>query len=104
MTMARDLQLDLLDPSEADALAAFAAQRPLAYNDFASIALLRPAEPKVWVARSGGAVVAAAIDDGLAMSVGGDHDALSALAAHVPDLERKLVIAGRSAEVTAFVG
>jgi predicted GNAT family acetyltransferase len=88
----------------APALASFAAQRPLEYADFASIAILQPAEPRVWTAWDAGHVVAAAIDDGLAMSVAGEQDALRDLAACVDGVTEKLVIAGRTPEVTAFVG
>ena len=91
-------------PDDAGALAAFAAQRPLSWTDFASIALLQPDEPKVWLALDDtGAVDAAAIDDGLAMSVGGNHAGLRAISDHVPDLPGKLVIAGRTDEVRTFV-
>ena len=90
--------------SDAEALGAFAAQRPLAWTDFASIALLQPDEPRVWVATGGdGAITAAAIDDGLAMSVAGHPDGLQAIAAAVPDVTNKLVIAGRTDEVRTFV-
>ncbi len=89
---------------DAEALGAFASQRPLAWTDFASIALLQPDEPRVWVARSDdGAITAAAIDDGLAMSVAGEREGLHAIAAAVPDVEDKLVIAGRTDEVRTFV-
>lgn len=89
---------------DAEALGAFAAQRPLAWTDFASIALLQPDEPRVWIAISdSGPIVAAAIDDGLAMSVAGDGDGLRAIAAEVPDIDAKLVIAGRTGEVRTFV-
>ncbi|MCB0879682.1 MAG: GNAT family N-acetyltransferase [Thermoleophilia bacterium] len=89
---------------DASALAAFAALRPLAWTDFASIAMLQPDEPRVWLACDDvGVVKAAAIDDGLAMSVGGSADALRAICEHVPDLEGKLVIAGRADEVRTFV-
>lgn len=91
-------------PDDADALAVFASQRPLAWTDFASIALLQPDEPRVWVARADdGFVHAAAIDDGLAMSVAGTDDGLRAICEEVPDLPGKLVIAGRTDEVRAFV-
>jgi GNAT superfamily N-acetyltransferase len=90
--------------ADADALAAFAAQRALAWTDFASIALLQPDEPKVWLATDpAGGVVAAAIDDGLAMSVGGSEAGLGAIADAVPDAGGKLVIAGRTPEVRTFV-
>jgi predicted GNAT family acetyltransferase len=89
---------------DADALAAFAAQRPLSWTDFASIALLQPDEPRVWLAREeDGTVIAAAIDDGLAMSVAGAREGLLAIADHVPDIDAKLVIAGRADEVREFV-
>lgn len=89
---------------DSDALAVFAAQRPLAWTDFASIALLQPDEPRVWVARGDdGFVHSAAIDDGLAMSVAGTEEGLRAICEHVPDLPGKLVIAGRTEEVRSFV-
>lgn len=91
-------------PDDSDALAVFAAQRPLAWTDFASIALLQPEEPRVWVDYGAdGFIAAAAIDDGLAMSVAGTDEGLRRICAAVPDLEGKLVIAGRTEEVRTFV-
>jgi GNAT superfamily N-acetyltransferase len=87
-------------------LAAFAASRPIVWTDFESIALLQPDEPRVLIARdpaSGGAIVAAAIDDGLAMSVGGSPEGLDAIAAEVLDIADRLVIAGRTPDVRRFV-
>jgi GNAT superfamily N-acetyltransferase len=89
--------------SDAAALARFAAQQPLVWADFASIAIIQPEEPRVWLAHEGDAVVAAAIDDGLAMSVGGTQTGLEAIAAEVEDLDSKLVVAGRTADVRTFV-
>lgn len=91
------------DRSDSPALARFAAQHPLVRADFASIALLQPAEPRVWLARTGDTIDAAAIDDGLAMSVSGSPEGLQAIAAHVDDIDSKLVIAGRTPDVRAFV-
>lgn len=88
---------------EASALSRFAAQLPLQYADFASLARMQPPEPGVWTCWRGRDVVAAAIDDGMAMSVGGDPEALATLAGAVPDLADKLVVAGRTPEVEAFV-
>lgn len=100
----RDLRVSTARREDAEALAAFAAQRPLAWTDFASIALLQPDEPRVWLARDElGTVHAAAIDDGLAMSVAGSRAGLDSIAADVADLPDKLVIAGRIDEVRAFV-
>lgn len=99
-------QLDVRVASrdDADALGAFASQRPLAWTDFASIALLQPDEPRVWIAAdSDGVITAAAIDDGLAMSVAGQAAGLDAIAGSVPDIPGKLVIAGRTEEVRTFV-
>jgi ribosomal protein S18 acetylase RimI-like enzyme len=91
-------------PEDATQLAAFAAQRPLQWTDFASIALLQPDEPRVLLATAAdGTVEAAAIDDGLAMSVAGSDPGLDAISAHVADLDSKLVIAGRAEEVRRFV-
>jgi ribosomal protein S18 acetylase RimI-like enzyme len=99
-----ELEVSVATPEDADSLGAFAAQRPLSWTDFASIALLQPDEPRVWIAREpDGPVVAAAIDDGLAMSVGGTDDGLRAIAANVEDLPDKLVVAGRTPEVRVFV-
>lgn len=98
-----DLDVTVAGKQDAEALAAFAGRHPLAWTDFASIALLQPDEPQVWLARRGAVVEAAAIDDGLAMSVAGDADALEAIAAAVPDIDSKLVIAGRTPEVRTFV-
>lgn len=89
--------------SDAPALARFAAQQPLVWADFASIALLQPEEPRVWLARVGDTIEAAAIDDGLAMSVGGTTAGLEAIAAHLDDLDSKLVVAGRTDDVRTFV-
>ncbi len=101
----QSLHVRVAEASDAAALHAFAARRPLAWTDFASIAALQPDEPKVWLAfDDAGAVSAAAIDDGLAMSVGGDDDGLAAIARTVPDVDSKLVIAGRTEEVRHFVG
>lgn len=101
---AEDLHVGIVEPGRMESLREFAEQRPLAYNDFASIALLQPSEPKVWAATADGRVVAAAIDDGLAMSVGGQKAGLEALAAHIPHVADKLVIAGRTGDVQAFIG
>src|SRR5690349_19142813 len=99
-----ELQVSVAGPDDADALATFASQRPLAWTDFASIAALQPDEPRVLLARGDlDVVVAAAIDDGLAMSVAGEADGLRAIAREVGDLSSKLVIAGRTEEVRTFV-
>ncbi|MCW2961866.1 MAG: acetyltransferase family protein [Thermoleophilia bacterium] len=98
-----ELDVSVAGKQDAAALAAFASAQPLAWTDFASIALLQPDEPKVWLARDGDAVQAAAIDDGLAMSVGGTVAGLTAIAERVGDLDPKLVIAGRIADVRTFV-
>lgn len=90
--------------SDAEALGSFAATRPIVWTDFASIALLQPDEPKVWIAiDDAGTVHAAAIDDGLAMSVAGDNAGLAAIRETAPDLPCKLVIAGRTRDVRSFV-
>lgn len=89
---------------DADGLAAFASTRPIVWTDFASIALLQPDEPKVWIAvDDAGAVSAAAIDDGLAMSVAGSAEGLAAIRNVAPNLPGKLVIAGRTGDVRSFV-
>jgi predicted GNAT family acetyltransferase len=100
-----ELEVGVAGREDAGALTAFAEQRPLAWTDFASIALLQPDEPRVWVARPGGdgPIEAAAIDDGLAMSVAGSAVGLRAIAEHVGDLDAKLVIAGRADDVRTFV-
>lgn len=99
------LNVHVASSADGEALAAFAAQRPLPWTDFASIALLQPEEPRVLLARSeDGTVQAAAIDDGLAMSVAGTADGLREIAAWMGDaIDGKLVIAGRTAEVREFV-
>lgn len=90
--------------ADADVLATFASRHPLAWTDFASIAALQPDEPRVLLARDSDAVVvAAAIDDGLAMSIGGTPAGLRAIARELGDLDSKLVIAGRTEEVRTFV-
>jgi hypothetical protein len=99
-----ELEVRVATTTDAEALGAFASQQPLAWTDFASIALLQPDEPRVWIAIDpAGFVHAAAIDDGLAMSVGGDDPGLLAIAAQIEDLPGKLVIAGRTEEVRTFV-
>lgn len=103
MTASGRFQIDTLRPDTAERLLDFAGQRPLEYNDFASIATLLPDEPKVWTASDGDRVVAAAIDDGLAMSVAGDDDGLRQLSQNIPGIDGKLVIAGRTHEVEVFV-
>lgn len=103
MIGSRRLTADIVTPDTAHRLAEFAARDPLLYNDFASIAAIMPEEPRVWGAFDGRTLVAAAIDDGLAMSVGGDIDGLELLAAHVRDLDEKLVISGRPGEVDPFL-
>jgi ribosomal protein S18 acetylase RimI-like enzyme len=106
VTAAGPFVVDTMTADSADGVARFASQRRLSYADFASIAILVPDEPRVWTAAAGtGAddIAAAAIDDGLAMSVAGDLDALRHLSHVVPDLDSKLVIAGRVEEVRAFV-
>ena len=103
MTSTQPIGVAIVGPELAPSLTQFAERLPLQYNDFASIALLQPEEPRVWVALDSGSVVAAAIDDGLAMSVAGDTRGLAALAREIPDLDAKLVIAGRSGELGMFV-
>jgi len=99
-----DLDVRVAKAGDADALTTFASRHPLAWTDFASIAALQPAEPRVLLAvDAAGSVEAAAIDDGLAMSVGGSTAGLQAIAGSMPDLDSKLVIAGRTAEVRTFV-
>jgi len=96
-------QVSVADKQDAEALSTFAERHPLAWTDFASIALLQPDEPRVWIARRGDVIEAAAIDDGLAMSVAGDDAGLTAIASAAGDLDHKLVIAGRTEEVRCFV-
>lgn len=86
----------------------FAATSPLAFADIASIATILPDEPAVWMVHAdenrAAPVVAAAIDDGIAVSVGGAADAMSTLAAHFGgSLSRKLVISGRTDTVRSFL-
>lgn len=100
-----DLDVLTAGPSHANELATFAEQRPLVRADFASIAALQPDEPRVVIARDPATetVVAAAIDDGLAMSVGGSDEGLDAIAATIAQIDSKLVIAGPIAEVRRVV-
>lgn len=95
------IQVTVANADDADDLAAFAQTHPLAWTDFASIAILQPDEPGVWVARSRGdrRIRAAVIDDGLAMSVAGDPDGLDAIVEAAGSVDDKLVVAGRTAEV-----
>lgn len=99
--------LDVLTagPGHANELATFAEQRRLVRADFASIAALQPDEPRVVIARdaSTGTIHAAAIDDGLAMSVGGSDAGLDAIAASIELLDDKLVIAGPIDDVRRVV-
>jgi ribosomal protein S18 acetylase RimI-like enzyme len=89
--------------AEADDLLKLAAIRPLEYNDLASIARLQPEVPRVWIARNPeGTVEAAAVDDGLAMTIAGSEAGLKVLAAGRDDLPDKLVIAGRANEVATM--
>ena len=102
--MPQPYSVHVASASDAPLLASFAAERPLVRADFASIALLQPDEPRVLLAQDDtGTVHAAAIDDGLAMSVSGDADALVAIAGTIADIDAKLVIAGRTDDVRAFV-
>lgn len=103
MSGTRQLSVDIVTAENVHRLSAFADRQPLLYNDFASIASIMPSEPRVWVATDERAVAAAAIDDGLAMSVGGDADGLELLAQRIPDLDAKLVISGPVGETEAFV-
>ncbi len=97
------LEVRVAGRDDAQALGVFAAQRPLAWTDFASIALLQPDEPRVWIASTDDVIEAAAIDDGLAMSVAGTRAGLHAISAAVPDVTEKLVIAGRTDDVRTFI-
>jgi GNAT superfamily N-acetyltransferase len=86
----------------------FAATSPLAFADMASIATILPDEPAVWMVHADDSarapVVAAAIDDGLAVSVGGAADAMRTIATHFGEsLSRKLVISGRTQTVRSFL-
>jgi predicted GNAT family acetyltransferase len=83
-------------------LADFAEGAPLVRADFASLAMMQAHEPRILGAWRGGMLVAAAIDDGLAMSIAGDGAGLRAIAARIPDLASKLVIAGRAVDVAAI--
>jgi predicted GNAT family acetyltransferase len=63
-----------------------------------------PDEPKVWIAVDENQLIrAAAIDDGLAMSVAGSVEGLAAIRSVAPNLQGKLVIAGRTEDVRSFV-
>lgn len=99
---ANQLVVERVTAANAAALMRFAEREPLEFTDFGSIALTMPEEPRVLASWVGDQIVAAAIDDGLAMSVAGDHQALSQLALALPDSATKLVIAGRDGDVRAF--
>lgn len=102
---AADITVSLAQVDDRERFARFAERHPLAWNDFAAMPSGRPDDPKVWAASAGdGSLLAAAIDDGLAMSVAGDARGLAAIAQGIGDLDAKLVIAGRTPEVRAFVG
>lgn len=92
-------------PVSSGKLAEFAERNPLIWADFASIAVMLPEQPRVWLAtdRATGLVEAAAIDDGLSMSVGGEGDAIDAIAEHVEGIDDKLVVAGRVADVRRLI-
>lgn len=90
---------------DAPQLSIFAATRPLVWTDFSSVALLNPDEPRVLVAvdSDSDCVVAATIDDGLAMSVAGSQLGLQAISSYIDDVDSKLVIAGRTEDTRAFL-
>lgn len=102
MTPAQSLTIDRVTTSTASALQRFAQQEPLEFTDFASIATTMPDEPQVIAAWQGDQIVAAVIDDGLAMSVAGEPDPLGQIASALPASASKLVIAGRDNDVRAF--
>ena len=91
-----------VDAETSSAIANFAAAAPLVRADFASLAQLQPDEPRIWTAWSAGTVRAAAIDDGLAMSVAGDPDALLKLRSAITNIDDKMVISGHVADVEIF--
>jgi GNAT superfamily N-acetyltransferase len=92
-----------MDASLAGPLARFAAQRPLVYNDFASAANMAGPTPDVFLAMEDGAVHAAAIDDGVAMSVAGSAEGLTALARSLAAPHERFIISGRREELRTFV-
>jgi predicted GNAT family acetyltransferase len=92
-------------PPYSGQLAEFAERNRLIWADFASIAVMLPEQPRVWLAIDTvtNLVEAAAIDDGLSMSVGGNGDAIDAIAASVSGIDEKLVVAGRVDDVRRLV-
>lgn len=104
MSGSGELRIMQATPDDGERLRKFAARRPLAWNDYASVSTMPTGAPRVWmVVDADGELQAASIDDGLAMGVAGEPDALRELARHVPGVADKLVIAGRRDEVAAFV-
>lgn len=101
--MAGHLDVDIVTAELAHRLVDFARRFPLAYNDFASIAATHTGDPRVWAVSDGREMVAAAIDDGVAMTVAGAPEALRVLATAIPDIGGKLIISGRLHEVMTFV-
>ena len=98
-------QIERAGTSAAAELQAFATQRPLAYNDFASAAQSGGALPRTWVVRDDSQrIAAAALDDELAMVVAGDPSALAALGEHVGTAGERIAVSGRSEELAAFIG
>ncbi len=100
-----ELVVERMTADTALAVQSFAEQAELDRNDFASISMIVPDQPAVWMARVGpaGPVTAAIIDDGLAMAVAGDAHALSLLGSHRGDVEHKLVVSGLPDDVHAVL-
>ena len=86
-----------------DAVATFAAQEPILRADFASLAATTLTDPPIIAAWQDGSIIAAAIDDGLAMSIAGRRDGIEAIATSRSDLASKLVISGRHDDVVAVM-
>lgn len=80
----------------------FAAHDPILRADFASLAATGYTDPPIIGAWHRGMIVAAAIDDGLAMSIAGTHEGITAIGRHRTDLASKLVISGRQDDVVAI--
>ena len=99
----RTVEVRVVTADDFPAIIEFAAERVLTRADFASLALMGSQEPRMIAAWADESIVAAAIDDGLATSIAGDHDGLAAIGAWIEELDEKLVIAGPIDDVLSLI-
>lgn len=90
----RTIEVRTVTDDDFSAVIEFAELRSLTRADFASLSLMRTRDPRMVAAWSGSTVIAAAIDDGLATSIAGDPDGITAIGSWIDDLDEKLVISG----------